>query len=103
MGSRKLEDSGYQEILAKFENAQNQKNENPESVGPGQTAEEVAEFILCILEDPQPKLRYQTSQDSKDMGSIKLKDLDGSEYFKKLKEFFYQKIVEPLKGDPSDN
>jgi len=92
MGSRKPDDS-YQKIVAKFEKAQNQKNENPESIGPGQSAEEVAEFILQVLEDPKPKLRYQTSLQSQEMVSLKLKDLDGKEYFEKTKEFFYQKIV----------
>ena len=102
MGSRKLDEDGYQEILTKFEYAQNRKNENPESIGPGQSAEEIAEFILSVLKDPKPKLRYQTSVQSKEMVSVKLKDLDGSEYFEKTKRFFYEKIVDSSEM-PSDS
>jgi hypothetical protein len=48
----------------------------------GQTAEEIANLIYEIVNDPNPKLRYQTSAFATSLVADKLKDLDG-EIFKK--------------------
>jgi NAD(P)-dependent dehydrogenase (short-subunit alcohol dehydrogenase family) len=57
----------------------------------GQTAAEVALFVANIIEDPSPKLRYQTSKAAEEMVSIKLKDLTGEAYLEKMKAFFPRK------------
>jgi NAD(P)-dependent dehydrogenase (short-subunit alcohol dehydrogenase family) len=54
----------------------------------GQTAQEIASFICNVIEDPSPKLRYQTSKEAEKAVSIKLKDLTGEAYLEAMKEWF---------------
>ena len=43
-----------------------------------QTSDEVAEVVLKVLAEPEPKFRYQTSPMTEQFVGAKLKDLDGS-------------------------
>jgi hypothetical protein len=65
-----------------------QKKEHPELIGPCQSAEAVGEFIGKVIEDPSPKLRYQTSEEAASMAAIKLKDKSGKDYFDFLKSLY---------------
>lgn len=69
-----------------MEDSTKQREENPKSLEPSQSPTEVAEFLLQVIEDPSPKLRYQTSKAAKEMVSIKLKDLTGEGYFHMMRE-----------------
>jgi NAD(P)-dependent dehydrogenase (short-subunit alcohol dehydrogenase family) len=57
----------------------------------GQTAAEIGVFVANVVEDPSPKLRYQTSKAAEEMVSMKLKDLTGEAYLEKMKAFFPRK------------
>jgi NAD(P)-dependent dehydrogenase (short-subunit alcohol dehydrogenase family) len=94
-GSRKLKDDAYQKAMSTFEKAQNQKNDHPEALGPCQFPDEIADFLIQVIEDPEPKLRYQTSQQAKEMVLMKLKESDGKEFFDKTKTVFFEKIINP--------
>ncbi len=85
MSCRKLENNPYQKVIDTIENSLKQRDERPESVVSGQSPEEIAQFLHQVIEDPNPKLRYQTSKEAKEMVSMKLKDLTGQEYTSKMK------------------
>lgn len=85
MGSRKLEQNPYQKILDTIAISLDQRNKNIESLGPCQSPEEIAQFLLKVIEDPKPQLRYQTSKAAEEMVSMKLKDLSGKEYTQIMK------------------
>ena len=51
---------------------------SPERMAGMQTSMDVAEVLVDIVNDPSPKLRYQTSSWSTEFVATKLSDLDGS-------------------------
>jgi NAD(P)-dependent dehydrogenase (short-subunit alcohol dehydrogenase family) len=65
------EDSPYAEQLRHFERVA------ASASAAGQSAEEVAEVIATVAEDPDPKFRYQTAPEVTQLVGRKLADLDG--------------------------
>jgi NAD(P)-dependent dehydrogenase (short-subunit alcohol dehydrogenase family) len=87
MGSRVVDGNPYHKIVGDIKKSLNERSVHPELLIPNQSAPEVAEFLLGVLEDPAPKLRYQTSEACKEMVSMKLSDLSGEKYLAKMLEF----------------
>ncbi len=75
----------YQQI---FESIESEIARRAVGISEGQTAAEVGLFVAQVIEDPSPKLRYQTSKEAEEMVSMKLKDLTGDVYLEKMKSFY---------------
>src|ERR1700722_5038063 len=84
MGSKVIDGNPYKKIVDTIEKSLNERIAHPELLTPSQSASEVAEFILDVIEDPTPKLRYQTSEACKEIVSLKLTDLSGENYLAKM-------------------
>lgn len=78
----------YDQISKKIRELSETKKSDPDALGPTQTADEVAKAILEVINDPSPKLRYQTSFESADMVELKLKDKDGTAYTSFIRALF---------------
>jgi len=83
LGQRKVKNNPYEKVLAIMEQGLVKKDLKIEPDAQDPIA--VAGCILQVIEDPKPKLRYQTSAAAKEMVSMKLKDLSGEEYTQKMK------------------
>jgi NAD(P)-dependent dehydrogenase (short-subunit alcohol dehydrogenase family) len=88
IGTKALPEGPYDKVLEIFQALNEQKHEHPEMIGPCQTPEAVGEFIVKVIEDPSPSLRYQTSEESSSMAAIKLKDKSGKDYFEFMKNLY---------------
>ena len=84
-GTREITDASYQKIFDRCKEMQQKKNQDPESLGPTQEPEVIAELIYQVINEQNPKLRYQTSDHAKKMVGVKLKDLTGEAYVEALK------------------
>lgn len=80
LGTREVPNNPYLETMAELKSSIEERLAHPENLSPSQTAEEIAEFILAVMKDPSPKLRYQTSPEAKEEISYKLLDLAGETY-----------------------
>lgn len=82
LGSRKVEHNPYRKICAFLAHISEGKRDVPEF---GQTAEEVAQVLKKVIEDPHPRLRYQTSADSERTVSSYITDVSGAQYTQRMK------------------
>jgi len=82
MGGIEHDQKDLQQICNSLKESIEKRLEHPIFNEHGQTAKEIANLIYEIVNDPNPKLRYQTSAFARSSVADKLKDLDG-EIFKK--------------------
>ena len=88
IGTRNVPDNPYQKILSDMSSAIQERLAHPENLSPSQTPEEVADFLFHVIQDPSPKLRYQTSDAAREDVSQKLLDLTGDLYLEEMRKFF---------------
>lgn len=86
MGTREVPNNPYQNITDLIRTSLAKRNAHPELLTPSQTPEEIAELLFGIIQDPNPKLRYQTSEDAIKQVSKKLLDLTGELYVNEMVE-----------------
>ncbi len=53
-----------------------------------QTPAEVAQFLQTVIEDQEPKLRYQTSLATEQVVSLSIKDITGTEFLQRMQAVF---------------
>jgi len=87
MGSRKILDNPYQAVIDGIQADIQERLAHPELLSPSQTPKEIGEFLLHVIQDDHPKLRYQTSADAKNLVSPKLLDLTGDIYLEEVRKF----------------
>jgi NAD(P)-dependent dehydrogenase (short-subunit alcohol dehydrogenase family)/GNAT superfamily N-acetyltransferase len=87
IGTRNIPDNPYQKIMDDIQKDIEGRMAHPELLSPSQTAKEIADFILSVVQDPHPKLRYQTSENAKQLVSKKLLDLTGDIYIEEVRKF----------------
>jgi NAD(P)-dependent dehydrogenase (short-subunit alcohol dehydrogenase family) len=87
IGTRKIPCNPYQTIIDEIHKEIQERLAHPELLSPSQTPKEVAEFLLSVIQDPHPKLRYQTSESAKQYVSKKLLDLTGDIYLEEVRKF----------------
>jgi len=80
MGTKEIPNNPYKEVMEKIQAEIEERVAAPEKLTPSQSAVEIAEFLFSIIQDPHPKLRYQTSVDAQEEVSKKLRDLTGEIY-----------------------
>ncbi len=80
MGSREIPNNPYKQIINAINIEIEERVAHPELLTPSQSAEEIAIFLLSVIQDPKPKLRYQTSEWAKKNIGKRLLDLDGEIY-----------------------
>jgi short-subunit dehydrogenase len=97
MGTKKIPDNPYQSITDGLGTAIEERIAHPELLSPSQTPQQIAECLLSIIEDPRPKLRYQTSEHAKQLVSKKLVDLSGDMYLELIKELSEDQGIESQK------
>jgi len=85
MGTKEIANNPYQDIMDKIQSSLEDRMAHPELLSPSQTPQEIAEFLHIILQEENPKLRYQTSEAAKKDVSDKLLDLSGEKYLEKHK------------------
>ncbi|MES2121457.1 MAG: SDR family NAD(P)-dependent oxidoreductase [Chlamydiota bacterium] len=81
-GSRALEENPYQKVCDFLSAIARGKRPIPEH---GQTAEEVALAIKNVVEDPHPKLRYQTSANAEKTVAQYITDISGEDYTERMR------------------
>ena len=91
LGTRTLEPNPYQKILDAIAASLQEKREPSESC---QSPEEIAKLLQKVIEDPEPKLRYQTSELAKETASNIIKDTTGNEYSKRMKSLVMEAYKE---------
>ena len=84
MGSKKLKDNPYQKICDFMESSHNKRTQKEKALPPYQKPDEIAAFLFDIMNVTDPQLRYQTNKLSKGIVSMKLNDISGEDYFKKM-------------------
>ena len=67
MGTKELPNHPYQNITDALEVELKERMAHPELLSPSQSPMEIASFLLNVIEEPHPKLRYQTSENVKQM------------------------------------
>lgn len=77
LGSRTIDQTPYAKICERLELSLLEPREPSETC---QTAQEVAQFVLQVIEHPKPLLRYQTSKAAEEAVSRFHKDMSGQEY-----------------------
>lgn len=87
MGTKELANNPYQTIVDSIRNSLIERLAHPENLPQSQSAQEIAYFLLGIIQDPHPKLRYQTSEAAKIDVSKKLLDLSGDLYLQEVQKF----------------
>lgn len=85
MGTKVLENNPYQKICDYMETSHRQKNNNKKEKSSDQSADEIAKFLYNVINDQEPKLRYQTNKLSREVVSMKLNDVSGEDYLMKMK------------------
>ncbi len=80
LGTKKIQNNPYQTIMDELYAGIQKRLAHPELLSPSQTPKEIAELLLNIIQDPHPKLRYQTSENARQLVSKKLIDLAGDIY-----------------------
>lgn len=85
LGQKKLTANPYQRINDQIAEALKEKRVPSELY---QSPEEVAQFLQAVIEDPDPRLRYQTSKATEEKVSLYLKDISGREYTQRMKPLF---------------
>ncbi len=86
MGTKEIPNDPYQAITNVIRTDIEKRLAHPELLSPSQTAQEIAEFLYNIIQDPHPKLRYQTSENAKQLVSKKLIDLTGELYLEEMQK-----------------
>jgi NAD(P)-dependent dehydrogenase (short-subunit alcohol dehydrogenase family) len=86
MGTKKPQQNPYQSIVHRIQSSLDERADHPEKLFPSQTAAEIAQFLHQVIESPCPLLRYQTSQEAKQLVSIKLTDITGEIYRQDMKD-----------------
>lgn len=92
MGSRKMDHNPYQTICDGITKSLQEKKVPSETC---QSPQEIAQFLKKVIEDPEPKLRYQTSKAAEETVSMSLRDTSGSEYTKRMKALFGGWLANP--------
>lgn len=87
MGTREIPNNPYQNIIEAIKADTKERLAHPELLSPSQSPEEVAEFLFGVIQDPHPKLRYQTSENVRKYVAPKLLDLTGDLYLEEIKKF----------------
>lgn len=87
MGTKKILNNPYQAITDKIDAEIQERLANPKLLSPSQTSQEIAEFLFSVIQDPHPKLRYQTSTEAKNLVSKKLLDLTGDIFLDEMRDF----------------
>lgn len=77
LGQREVADKPYLEITSIIEKMIEEREANADHLPLSQSKEEVAQFILEVINSPHPKLRYQTSKEAEMDVSKKIHDLNG--------------------------
>lgn len=80
MGTKEIANNPYQDVVDEIENSLEERLAYVETLPSSQSPQEIAEFLFDVIQDPHPKLRYQTSESAKQDVSKKLLDLTGDLY-----------------------
>jgi hypothetical protein len=88
LGETEPDSNPYKEVIDEISYELENRLKNPFFQQYGQTSHEVALKIREILQEPNPRLRYQTSDFAKLEVEWKLKDLDGELFLNKFKEIY---------------
>lgn len=88
MGTKEIPDNPYQNTIDAIKTSLEERMAHPEHLSPSQSADEIAAFLLAVIDDPHPKLRYQTSEAAKNEVSKKLLDLTGELYVQEMEQYF---------------
>lgn len=86
MGTKEVPNNPYQTIVDSIRNSLIERLAHPENLSPSQSPQEIAHFLLGIIQDPHPKLRYQTSEAARKDVSKKLLDLSGDLYIQEVQK-----------------
>ncbi len=96
MGTRFLENNPYKKMCDYMQNSHKRKIDLEKRKSFYQSPDDIAKFICKIIDTQQPHLRYQTSKLSKEIVSMKLNDISGEDYSRKMKtmiESFQKKFI----------
>lgn len=85
IGTKEIPNNPYQPTLDTIQSSLKDRLAYVKSLPSSQTPEEIAEFLFNIVQDPHPKLRYQTSEEATKDVSTKLLDLTGERFLQSLK------------------
>ncbi len=85
MGTKVIRENPYADVLLSIQEEIKNRSSHPYYKN-GQSAQEIGLFVWNVINEKEPKLRYQTSQIAQLEVSKKLKDLDGQLFIKQLKE-----------------
>jgi short-subunit dehydrogenase len=88
LGETEPDSNPYKEVIDEISYELENRLKNPFFQQYGQTSQEIALKIREILQEPNPRLRYQTSDFAKLEVEWKLKDLDGELFLNKFKEIY---------------
>lgn len=88
LGETEPESNPYKQVIDEISYELENRLKNPFFQQYGQTSHEIALKIREILQEPNPRLRYQTSDFAKLEVEWKLKDLDGELFLNKFKEIY---------------
>lgn len=94
MGTKEMVGNPYQAIIDGIKTDVARRMDNPALLSPSQSPQEIGEFLLSVIQDPEPKLRCQTSENAKQIVSKKLIDITGEMYLKEMKQFYGSKNKE---------
>lgn len=91
LGTKEIPNDPYREVTDGIEKEIQERIAHPELLTLSQTPKEIAEFLFSIIQEPHPKLRYQTSQDAKQSVAKKLLDLTGDLYLEEVQKYLESK------------
>ncbi|NGX32772.1 MAG: Fatty acyl-CoA reductase [Candidatus Anoxychlamydiales bacterium] len=100
MGTREIENDPYKKICDYMESSHKQKNDREKLESHYQSAEDIAKFLCDVIDAQEPQLRYQTNRLSKGIVSMKLNDVSGEDYLRKMKtmiEDFQKRLIDTKK------
>lgn len=85
MGTKVIHENPYENVVHSIQQDIKNRSSHPYYQN-GQSAQDIALFVWDVINEKEPKLRYQTSQIAQLEVSKKLKDLDGKIFIEQLYE-----------------
>ncbi len=90
IGKREISNNPYQSFIDEIRTDITERMAHPELLPESefpQSPQEIAKFLFSVIQDPKPKLRYQTSERAKSHVSPKLLDLTGDIYLEEIRKY----------------
>ncbi len=85
MGTRFLQNNPYKQICDYMESSHRQKTIKEKKQPYYQSSKDIANFLYNVINDSDPKLRYQTNKQVQDIVAKKLTDTSGEAYLNRMR------------------